>query len=173
MIKECCCCQTMTDKYFTVGSKVSFSNALCKDCAAELGYNVLTAGLTNNLAVLKKYAKIHPEEQKRYDSLLLKKGQAYLDAKKEIQSSKENLSKHLGCKKKEQKKGTCKSCGESYYFSIDDEAISVANLFIGNYYTLNQVKDFKKCPKCGSHATEIKKVYFWVDKKGNCVDVEE
>ena len=58
-------------------------------------------------------------------------------------------------------------------YSIDDEAINVANLFIGNFYTLNQIKDLKKCPKCGSRATEQKKVYFWIDKKGNCVDVEE
>ena len=56
---------------------------------------------------------------------------------------------------------------------MDDEAINVANLFIGNFYTLNQIKDLKKCPKCGSRATEQKKVYFWIDKKGNCVDVEE
>ena len=52
-----------------------------------------------------------------------------------------------------------------YYYSIDDEAINVANLFIGNFYTLNQIKDLKKCPKCGSRATEQKKVYFWIDKK--------
>ena len=63
--------------------------------------------------------------------------------------------------------------GNIYYYSIDDEAINVANLFIGNFYTLNQIKDLKKCPKCGSRATEQKKVYFWIDKKGNCVDVEE
>ena len=30
-----------------------------------------------------------------------------------------------------------------------------------------------KCPKCGSRAITRKEVYFWVDKNGNCVDVEE
>ena len=95
------------------------------------------------------------------------------DMKKRNAEKKAIASKRVGCKKKEQKKCTCKSCGNIYYYSIDDEAINVANLFIGNFYTLNQIKDLKKCPKCGSRATEQKKVYFWIDKKGNCVDVEE
>ena len=83
------------------------------------------------------------------------------------------VSKHFGCRKQAQQKCTCKSCGNVYYYSSSDQKINVANALIGNYYTMNQVKDFRQCPKCGSRATGAKTVYFWVDKIGNCIDIEE
>ena len=42
-----------------------------------------------------------------------------------------------------------------------------------NKYTLSHVRDFSQCPKCCSSASTHKTVKYWVDKKGNCVDIEE
>jgi hypothetical protein len=173
---ECVTCGKVSEDkkmYFELSAKTGPRN-ICRDCAAELGINnFMSAGLHSNTGVLKKYVKIHPEAQTRLDEQLRRLEKYKDDARKEFKEMQENATKHSGCKKKEHKKCTCKSCGNVYYFSIDDETVNVANLFIGNIYTLNQIKDYKQCPKCGSRATEQKKVYFWIDKKGNCVDVEE
>lgn len=154
---------------------------VCKDCASEVGIkNMFAAAVVTKGKFLEKYVKLHPDSQGKLDDTLAYRAKKKEDLQKEIADMRKKKavqkaisSKRSGCKKKEQKKCTCKSCGNIYYYSLDDEAINVANLFIGNYYTLNQVKDLKKCPKCGSRATEEKKVFFWIDKKGNCVDVEE
>jgi hypothetical protein len=79
---------------------------------------------------------------------------------------------HEGCSKVEQKKCICQSCGNIYYYS-DEEKSQIANIFIGKLYTSRKMNDFRQCPRCGSVATMYKNVRFWIDNKGNCVDVEE
>ena len=61
----------------------------------------------------------------------------------------------------------------TYYYGEFDVVKNVANIFHGSMYSINQYKDQDQCPKCGSRAITKKDVYFWLDKKGNCVDVEE
>jgi hypothetical protein len=79
---------------------------------------------------------------------------------------------HEGCSKVEQKKCICQSCGNIYYYS-DEEISQIANIFIGKLYTSSKMNDFRQCPRCNSSATMYKNVRFWIDNKGNCVDVEE
>jgi hypothetical protein len=79
---------------------------------------------------------------------------------------------HEGCSKIMQKKCLCQSCGNIYYYS-DEEISHVANVFIGKFYTSSQMEDFRQCPRCGDFTTMHKNVCFWIDNKGNCVDVEE
>ena len=158
---------------------------ICRDCAAEIGIkNFMSAGLHTNTQLLKKYVKIHPEKQYLLDEQLEQVGKYKENLKKEWNDDvaryrakrdekRAIAARHAGCKKQEQKKCTCKSCGNIYYYSATDQKINIANALIGTYYTMNQVKDFRQCPKCGSRAATAEKVYFWGDKKGNCVDVEE
>ena len=30
-----------------------------------------------------------------------------------------------------------------------------------------------QCPQCGSRAVSKKEVCYWIDKNGNCIDIEE
>lgn len=170
--------------FFEVSASIG-PRDICRECAAELGFkNFFSAGIHSNTQILKKYVKLHPEKQYLLDEQMervaknrqaikqeFKDDAAHFRAKR--QAAAAEAAKHSGCKKQAQQKCTCKSCGNVYYYSSTDQKINVANALIGNYYTMNQVKDFRQCPKCGSRATEAKTVYFWVDKKGNCVDVEE
>jgi hypothetical protein len=80
--------------------------------------------------------------------------------------------KHEGCSKVEQKKCTCQSCGNIYYYS-DEEISHIANIFVGKFYTSSKMEDFRQCPRCGNYAAKYKNVCFWIDSKGNCIDVEE
>ena len=182
-LRTCLTCgkQSCERKDFFELSASTGPRDICRECAAELGFkNFFSAGIHSNTQILKKYVKLHPEKQYLLDEQLervakykqdLKDDAAQIRAKR--QAAAAEAAKHSGCKKQAQQKCTCKSCGNTYYYSSTDQKINVTNALIGNYYTMNQVKDFRQCPKCGSRATEAKTVYFWVDKKGNCVDVEE
>jgi len=120
--------------------------------------------------VLKKYVKLHPEAQSRLDQHLeIRKSKI----KSEIKHLTVDAVKYSGCQKKKQTKCTCSSCGNVFYYTDSDVLKNAGNLMIGNIYTLNQVKNLSQCPKCGSVAVSKKDVFFWVDKKGNCVDIEE
>ena len=186
MAKYLCTCltcgkQSHDRKDFFELSASTGLREICRDCAAELGIkNFMSAGFHSNTQVLKKYVKIHPEKQYLLDEQMeriakykqgMKNEVTQIRAKRQADAAKS--SKHAGCKKQAQQKCTCKSCGNVYYYSSTDQKINVTNALIGNYYTMNQVKDFRQCQKCGSKATEIKTVYFWVDRKGNCIDIEE
>ena len=173
---ECLTCGKYSgDKkdFYGVSASVGI-NKICKECATELGYNnFFSVGLKSNTSLLKKYVKLHPEADSRLNHHMLLIGKRNQQMKAEMNQMVTNATKHSGCKKLEQTKCRCKSCEHIYYFSVDDMAKNVANTFIGSIYTLNQVKDLNQCPKCGSRATEKKKVYFWIDKNNNCVDIEE
>ena len=173
---ECLTCGKQSNdkkEYYEVGARVGI-HTICKSCASELGYhNFFSVGLKNNTNLLKKYVKLHPEAQPRLERQLQW-------IKKENQELKEGFAKivtdatkHSGCKKQEQTKCHCKSCGNTYFYSSIDSIKNIYNASVGNIYTINQLKDLSQCPKCGSRATEKKKVYFWVDKNNNCVDIEE
>ena len=62
-------------------------------------------------------------------------------------------------------KYTCLACGNIFYFSDNDQIKNAANLMMGNIYTLNQVKNLGKCPKCGSEAVSKKRCFFGLIKK--------
>jgi rubrerythrin len=173
---ECVTCGKVSEDkkmYFELSAKTGPRN-ICRDCAAELGINnFMSAGFHSNTGVLKKYVKIHPEAQIRLDEQLKRLGEYKEEIHKELSQMNKNTRNHSGCKKKKQVKCVCKSCGNVYYFGWGDVITDVYNLVNFNIYTANQIKDHKQCPKCGSRATEQKTAYFWVDKNGNCVDVEE
>ena len=159
--------------FFEVSGNVG-PRKLCKTCAAEVGIkNIMSAGFTTNTAVLKKYVELHPEAKDRLTQQLDLKKEAKAEQKAELKQMAANAMKHSGCKKVKQTKCICNSCGNTFYFSDTDKIKNAANLLMGNAYTLNQVKNLAKCPKCGSEAVSKKDVFFWVDKKGNCVDIEE
>ena len=156
-------------KYFELSGRTGL-RYICKECAAEIGiHNFWSAGFHSNTKVLKKYVKIHPEAQGRLDQQL-----QLLDKwNDELKAEIAEMTKHSGCTKKKQFKCNCRSCGNIYYYGDYDVVKNTANVFRGSNYSINQFKDLAQCPKCGSRAIAKKEVYFWVDKKGNCVDVEE
>jgi len=182
MKRECLTCGKISENrkdFYVMGAQVGH-NMICKDCASEMGMGLWKAGLSNNTSIFKKYIKIHPEAQPRFDAhmALVQKRKDDLHAELQQMSDKQKekravAAKRAGCKKEKQTKCNCTSCGNVFYYGQYDEVKNVANVLHGSLYSLNQVKDLGKCPKCGSRAITKKEVYFWVDKKGNCVDVEE
>ena len=172
----CLACGKESDdkkEFFDVSGSAG-STKLCKNCAAEVGIkNFMSAGLTTNTSILKRYVALHPEAQDRLNQQLALKKQAREEQMTRLKQAASDAAKHSGCKKKQQTKCTCNSCGNIFYFSDNDQIKNAANLMMGNIYTLNQVKNLGKCPKCGSEAVSKKKVFFWIDKKGNCIDMEE
>ena len=172
MKRQCLTCGIESDdkkKYFELSGQTG-PRYICKECAAEIGINnFMSAGFHSNTKALKKYVKIHPEAQFRLDQQLKRLG----DYKAELKAELAEMTKHSGCTKKKQVKCTCRSCGNTYYYGDYDVVKNAANVFHGSIYSINQFKDLDQCPKCGSRAITKKDVFFWVDKKGNCVDVEE
>ena len=176
MKRECLTCgKESEDKkgFFELAAKTG-PNHICRECAAELGIkNFMSAGFKSNTSVLKKYVKIHPEAKLRLEKQMERLCLYKKEMKDELGQMVSEATKHAGCTKKKQMKCSCNSCANTYYYGDYDVVKNVANTFQGSIYSLNQVKDLGQCPKCGSRAVSKKEVYFWVDKKGNCVDVEE
>ena len=176
MKRECVTCGKQSDDkkmFFELSAKVG-SRFICRECASELGIkNFMSAGFHSNTGVLKQYVKIHPEAQFRLDAQLAKLGERKEEIKSELNQMVEKSTKHSGCKKHSQTKCICTSCGDIFYYGDYDVIKNAANIFHGSLYSLNQYKDLEQCPKCGSRAIKKKEVYYWVDKNGNCVDVEE
>lgn len=183
MLRQCVTCGRESDNkkdYFELSAKVG-PRYICRECAAELGIkNFMSAGFNSNTGVLKKYVKIHPEAQPRVDAQLERVEKYNADFKKEVGRVKQNFkegmeeaSRHSGCKKQKQTKCVCASCQHVFYYGDYDKLKNLSNAAYGSIYTLNQYKNLGQCPKCGSRAISKKEVYFWIDKKCNCVDVEE
>ena len=187
MLRECVTCGKESDNkkdYFELSAKVG-PRFICRECAAELGIkNFMSAGFNSNTGVLKKYVKIHPEAQPRLDAQLERVGKYNADFKKEVDTVKANVkqnfkesmeeaTQHSSCKKQKQMKCVCASCQHIFYYGDYDKLKNLSNASYGSIYTLNQYKDLGQCPKCGSRAITKKDVYFWIDKNGSCVDVEE
>lgn len=187
MSRECVTCGRKSDNkkdFFELSAKVG-PRYICRQCAAELGINnFMSAGFNSNTGVLKKYVKIHPEAQPRLEAQLERLGEMKADMHKEVQDWKNGIKndfkegmaegiKHSGCKKQKQTKCICASCQHVFYYGSYDTLKNFTNVVHGSIYSLNQYKDLGQCPKCGSRSISKKEVYFWVDKKGNCVDVEE
>jgi hypothetical protein len=97
----------------------------------------------------------------------------FISAVFKTQAPIEEDTRYKGCRKIEQKKCTCDSCGNIYYYSSEVSKEDVSNILIGKFYTPSQLEDYNLCPRCGSLVTRQKNVCFWIDSKGNCVDVEE
>lgn len=187
MNRECVTCGRTSDnnkEFFELSAKVG-PRFICRQCAAELGIkNFMSAGFNSNTGVLKKYVAIHPEAQPRLDAQFARLEREKADMKEEVQKWKSGVKndikegmaevvKHSGCKKQKQTKCICTSCEHVFYYADYDVVRNFANAVYGSVYSLNQCKDLGQCPKCGSRAITRKEVYFWVDKNGNCVDVEE
>ncbi len=187
MLRQCVTCGIESNNkkdYFELSAKVG-PRYICRECAAELGIkNFMSAGFNSNTGVLKKYVKIHPEAQPRLEAQLERVAKYNADFKKELGNVKSNIkqnfkegmeeaSRHSGCKKQKQTKCVCASCNHVFYYGNFDTLKNLQNAAYGSIYSLNKYKDLGQCPKCGSRAISKKEVYFWVDKKGNCVDVEE
>lgn len=109
---------------------------VCKDCAREVGIkNMFAAAVVTKGKFLEKYVKLHPDSQGKLDDTLAYRAKKKEDLQKEIADMRKKKavqkaisSKRSGCKKKEQKKCTCKSCGNIYYYSLDDEATTFRTL---------------------------------------------
>lgn len=176
MMRECITCgKKSEDKkdYFELSASVG-PRFICRNCASEIGIkNFMSAGFHSNTNVLKKYVKIHPEAEPRLAAQLERLGNSKMQMKKEWSQLTAKSNKHTGCKKHNQTKCVCSSCGNIYYYGNYDVLKNAANMFHGSLYSLNQYKDLSQCPKCGSRAITKKEVFYWVDKKGNCVDTEE
>lgn len=157
---------------------------ICKECASELGYNnFFSVGIHTNTDLLKKYVKIHPEAQERLDlhiqgklesnSGIVEQINGYID---KFKAEKAEKQKYKNCIKKQETEFNCKSCGNIYYISPQDDiknfilASHVLGSFGKNIYAYNNIKDRNQCPKCGSIRTTSKIIYFYVDKKGNLVE---
>lgn len=174
MFKDVCiCCQKqMTNKKecFEVSNSTMSGRYICRECAAEIGiHNFFSAGLHSKTSILKKYVKLHPERQDLLDSHNSDKKAMREEFKQELDKSMQ----HAGCKEKVQEKHTCLACGNIWYISEVDHLKNIYNASTGNAFTLNQIKNTDQCPKCGSSATKKENKKYWVDKKGNCVDMEK
>lgn len=180
MFKEkCFCCNAeLTDKKqcFEVSSS-TYGRYICRECASEIGIkNFISAGIHSKTSLLKKYIKLHPEAQVNLDQHREAQAKQKAEFKAELQvalakaNKKVELSK---CKEKTQEKYTCLSCQNIWYITDVDHVKNLFNASTGNVFTVNQLKDVSKCPKCGSKATKKEKKKYWVDKKGSCVDAEQ
>lgn len=176
MKRECLTCGKTLDlkkDFFELSGKIG-PRHICRACASEIGIsNFMSAGFKSNTSVLKKYVKLHPEAQYRLDQQLMRLEKYKEDFKIELNQMVSDATKHSGCTKKKQIKCTCCSCGNIYYYGDYDVVKNMANTFHGSIYSINQFKDLGQCPKCGSRAISKTDTYFWIDKKGNCVDIEE
>lgn len=167
------------------GYIIKEGNGLCKECAADLGYkNKLSMLGLNETIALNNYMRKHPEgtpfvknqikaialgktpkERMKKEAagakaerMAIANGHA-MDAKKKTQSGTvEEPKKPSGVPKfKFEDKYTCTKCGHVWYVNERDKKINTANVFAGSLYTLNQVRDFSQCPKCGSKASKHEK----------------
>lgn len=193
---ECLTCGKITDnkkEFYEVTGRVGLKY-ICKECAAELGYNnFFSVGIHTNTDLLKKYVKIHPEAQERLDLHIQRKlesnsreieqikgyGEKIKGCIDKIKSDAEEKRKYKNYKKMKETEFTCKACGNIYYVSLMDDvknfSLAAAGLTsLGNLgtsiYITNNLKDRNQCPKCGSTRTTHREIYFYVDKKGNLVE---
>lgn len=193
---ECLTCGKITDnkkEFYEVTGRVGLKY-ICKECAAELGYNnFFSVGIHTNTDLLKKYVKIHPEAQERLDLHIQRKlesnsreieqikgyGEKIKGCIDKIKYDAEEKRKYKNCKKMQETEFTCKACGNIYYVSLMDDvknfSLAAAGLTsLGNLgtsiYITNNLKDRNQCPKCGSTRTTHREIYFYVDKKGNLVE---
>ena len=143
---------------------------ICKECAASVGIqDGKQARKHDRTSFLEMYSENNPSTSKDLD-MIRKVKAAEKAAQKKEQTS---FFKRLGAKMKEQDKYVCKSCGNVWYVGDVDHLKNIFNASVGSIYSLNQIKDLGQCPKCGSAAHTKSTVKYWVDKKGNCVDIEE
>lgn len=190
---ECLTCGKITDnkkEFYEVTGRVGLKY-ICKECAAELGYNnFFSVGIHTNTDLLKKYVKIHPEAQERLDLHIQRKlesnsreieqikgyGEKIKGCIDKIKSDAEEKRKYKNYKKMKETEFTCKACGNIYYFGLMDDiknfSLITADLCSlgNNIYAANNVKYRNQCPKCGSTRTTHREIYFYVDKKGNLVE---
>ena len=175
MKRQCITCGKESENkkdFFELAGQVG-ERDICKACASEVGINNwFSAGFCNNTTVLKKYVKLHPEAQFRLDHQFKLLKQQRNEFKKEMS----NFAKQATAEKlikKSQTKCTCCSCSNVYFYGNNEVFKNMANLFHGSLYSINQLKDLDQCPKCGSRAIKKQAVFFWVDRNGNCVHVDE
>ena len=181
-MKKCVCCEKTFDQkqkklYFDLGSVDLFDDVLCKECGQIIGVkNWFSAQFSSTKSVLKKYRKVKPEERERIDIRLKALKERNIQARRELREeffeAAESKSKRSGCREKVQEKYTCINCKNTWYVGDMDKVRNVYNATT-NTYTLSKVRDFSQCPQCGSSASTHKTVKYWIDKKGNCVDIEE
>lgn len=174
MFKDTCiCCQkALTEKKqcFEVSNSTMTGRYICRECAAEIGIkNFFSAGIHSKTSILKKYVKLHPERQDLIDKHSAAKKEMRDEFSKELNRSMQ----HAGCTEKVQEKYTCLSCQNVWYISDIDHVKNLYNFTRGNVYSMNQMKDVSRCPKCGSSASKKEKKKYWLDKNGNCVDAEQ
>ena len=174
MFKEecfCCLCDIINKKdCYEAGDVVAGGKYYCKKCAMEIGVkNRFSAAFKSKLEVIRKYAAIHPEVDSVYNKYML------LVSKRNLINLKDAEKTMLRAKSKEkiQEKYTCVSCKNVWYVSEVDHVKNLYNATKGNFYTLNQLKNVSQCPKCGSCATRMEKKKYWLDKNGQCVDIED
>ena len=173
---ECVTCGKISEKskdFFEV-SGFSGCRCICRDCATELGIkNFMSAGFHSNTAILKKYVLLHPEAQSRLDAHLKIVNADRKEVKIGFAKLMSNIYKKLTYKKYSQTKYRCCSCDHIYYCNISDHIKNFYNFTHATVYSWNQMTDPDRCPKCGSKAIIKKEVYYWLDDKGNCVDMQE
>lgn len=121
-------------------------------------------------SILKKYAKLHPEaaslfEKHRSDTKAIRD-----EVTATVAAKIDDMSNHAGCKEKSEVKYVCTQCGHIYFVGGMDALKNIANATKGSVYSINKMRDFSKCPKCGSRQTKHETTKYWVDKKGNVVE---
>ncbi len=175
MKKECVTCGIVSDirrDFFTLAGSAGNTD-ICKKCAAEIGItNFFKAGLTNNTKAIKKYVEIHPEAQGKLDNqkkILEKNKEEFKIELNEIKTKLVEKANDASLEKKKEMKCTCVSCGKVYYYGDAEVLRNTVNALNFSIYSINQLKDLNRCPKCGSRAVKKEEVSFLVDKKGNFV----
>lgn len=152
------------------GTLQNFYDALIARGAVDRPLGRWKAGFAVHTMTEEKRAEERAQNKaKAAEQKALKKA----EAEEVAAAQRRRVRLRAGCKAKQEEKYTCTRCGTSWFSNNDDIIRNFANATNFNLFTMNQVKDLSRCPKCGSKATTRKKVKYWVDKKGNCVDMEE
>lgn len=147
-----------------------FRDYLVKNGAIEKLHNIFIAGGVQHSSV--KEQRIIEKQEKKEKQKEEKKLQRKLKGEQAIKNL-ELQRKRTGCKEMKEEKYTCTVCNAVWYSNDMDKVKNIHNAMNFSNYSVNQMRDISRCPKCGSKASTHKTVRYWVDKKGNCVDREE
>lgn len=138
--------------------------------AKENLMSIMKAGMVKHSSVIKE------KEEKKFETKQHKIELKQLHAEEKRKKAIENMEiyhRRAGAKEKTEERYTCTVCGAFWYSNNLDMVKNIHNALTFSNYSVNQVKDISRCPKCGSKASTHKNVKFWVDKSGNCVEREE
>lgn len=173
---KCCACGRMF-KYSVrkgTGQELLKGAYACQECCDLVGIpkglkGAFKASTYDKVKFLKKYVEIKPEAKDLLDNAIVQKEHDKAEFRRELK----DIAERSTWKERTETMYTCKMCGKKWFVGEEDIKMNLINALACSVYSVNQIKDFEKCPDCGSRASTKKKIKIWLDKHGNCVDIKE